>query len=308
MKAELIRAFPGVNYWNPRDDRDLATISGVYGIYPIPHAFGIPLIYGDDRWPVLHPEHKLSVQQIERLEAKTVLKSPVVEDIFRQMDIIKANWGVIDGYLNWQGVLNTAFNLRGQEIFIDILEKPDLVRFFFSVITEVMIKLAQSVQEYQRATGFAVDQLSVANCVVNMISPQTYAELVRPFDAQIAESFESFGVHTCEWDITPYIEVLATLPKLGYLDMGMTSDLRRVRETFPETYRAVLYDLVKLEEGSLEEIRTDMEKIFEDLAPCDLVLVAIQASTPDERVKALIDICAGIAEKGDREDRTVLYS
>jgi hypothetical protein len=169
------------------------------------------------------------------------------------------------------------------------------------VITEVTIKLAQRVQERQRISGFAVDQLSVANCVVNMISPHTYAEFVRPFDAQIAESFEGFGVHTCEWDITPYIEVLAELPKLGYLDMGMMSDLRRVRETFSETYRAVLYDLVKLEKGSLEKIRADMEKIYQDLAPCDVVLVAIQASTPDERVKALIGICADIAEKGSRE-------
>jgi hypothetical protein len=208
---------------------------------------------------------------------------------------------VIHGYLNWQGVLNTAFHLRGQEIFIDMIDKPDLVRFFFSVITEVMIKLAQRVQERQRASGFPVDQLSVANCVVNMISPQAYADFVRPSDAQIADSFESFGVHTCEWDITPYIEVLAELPRLGYLDMGMMSDLRRIRAVFPETYRAVLYDLVKLEEGSLGEIRADLEKIYEDLAPCDVVLVAVQASTSDARVNEVIGICADIAE-GDRRE------
>jgi hypothetical protein len=134
-----------------------------------------------------------------------------------------------------------------------------------------------------------------------MISPQAYADFLRPFDAQIAESFESFGVHTCEWDITPYLDVLAELPKLGYLDMGMMSDLRRVREVFPDTYRAVLYDLVKLEEGSPGEIRADMEKIYEDLAPCDVVLVAIQASTPDERINEVIGICADIAERGSGE-------
>jgi hypothetical protein len=162
-----------------------------------------------------------------------------------------------------------------------------------------MIKFAQRIQERQRASGFPVDQLSVANCVVNMISPQTYAELVRPFDIRIAQSFKRFGVHTCEWDITPYIEALAELPKLGYLDMGMMSDMRRVRETFPETYRAVLYNLIKLQEGSLEEIRKDMEVIYNDLGPCDLVLVAIQSTTSDERVQALVDICAEIERKGN---------
>jgi hypothetical protein len=296
MKAELVRAFPEVPYWDPEDDRDLATISGVYGAYPIAHAFGIPLVYGEDRWPALDPARRLSVEEIEALDADRVLQSPVVEDIFRQMDLIEQQWGVIHGYLNWQGVLNNAFNLRGQEIFLDMHDKPDLVRRFFSVITEVMIHLAQRVQERQRASGFAVDQFSVSNCVMNMISPESYAGFVRPFDTRIAGSFERFGVHTCNWDVTPYIEVLAQLPKLGYLDMGMMSDMRRVRETFPDTYRAVLYSPVKLQEAGPEQIRSDMEKIYEDLEPCDLVMADIQASTPDERVRTLLAMCEEIAE------------
>jgi hypothetical protein len=298
MKAELHRAFPSVPYWDPDNDQDLATISGVYGAYPIPHAFGIPLVYGEDRWPALDPERRLSLEQIETLEADRVLNSPVVEDIFRQMDIIERQWGVVHGYLNWQGVLNNAFNLRGQEIFLDMFDKPDLVRHFFSVITEVMIGLARKIQERQRASGFPVDQFSVSNCVMNMISPESYAEFVRPLDAKIAGNFERFGVHTCNWDVTPYIEVLTELPKLGYLDMGMMSDMRRVRDTFPDTYRAVLYSPVKLQEAEIEEIRRDMQKIYDDLGPCDLVMADIEASTPDERVWALLDICADI---GNRE-------
>jgi len=300
MKAELIRAFPAVPYWNPLDDRDLATISGVYGAYPIPHAFGVPLIYGEERWPALDPKSKLSLEEIERLESDKVLRSPVVEDIFRQMDIIEQKWGTIHGYINWQGVLNNAFNLRGQEIFLDMSDKPELVWRFFTVITDVMIGLARRIQERQRVSGFAIDQFSVSNCVMNMISPAAYAEFVRPFDIRIAQSFERFGVHTCNWDVTPYIEVLSELPKLGYLDMGMMSDMRRVRETFPGTYRAVLYSPVKLQEDSLEEIRKDMEKIYNDLGPCDLVMADIQASTPDERVQALLDICADIEKGGQK--------
>jgi hypothetical protein len=296
MKAQLHRAFPSVPYWDPDNDQDLATISGVYGAYPIAHAFGIPLVYGEDRWPALNPERRLSLEAIENLEANRVLNSPVVEDIFRQMDIIEQQWGAVHGYLNWQGVLNNAFNLRGQEVFLDMFDKPDLVKHFFAVITEVMIALARKVQERQRSSGFPVDQFSVSNCVMNMISPQSYAEFLRPLDAKIAGSFERFGVHTCNWDVSPYIEVLAGLPKLGYLDMGMMSDMRRVRETFPDTYRAVLYSPVKLQEAGLEEIRKDMEKIFNDLGPCDLVMADIQASTPDERVQGLLDICADIGK------------
>ena len=298
MKSVLVGAFPQVSQWDMKQAEDLATISGVYGAYPIPHAFGVPLIYREDRWPALDPEHKLSLQKIEKLDADWVLQSPAVEKIFRQMDTIEKQWGTIHGYLNWQGVLNNAFNLRGQEIFFDMYDRPALVRHLFTVISDVMIGLARKVQERQRASGFYSNQLSVSNCVMNMISPDIYSEFVHPFDTMIAESFERFGVHTCNWDITPYIDVLTKLPNLGYLDMGMTSDMVRVRETFPRTYRAVLYSPVKLQEESLEQIREDMVKIYHDLGPCDLVMADIQASTPDERVRNLLDICADIERKG----------
>jgi len=295
MKKELTTAFPSASSWDGDDATDLATLSGVYGAYPVAHAFGIPLVYGEDRWPALDPGKRFSTHDVETLQADRVLESPVVEDIVRQMDIIEEKWGKIHGYLNWQGVLNNAFNLRGQQVFLDMLDRPDLVRHLFGVITAVMIGLAKMVQGRQRVSGFDIDQLSVSNCVMNMISPDQYSELVRPFDREIAESFKRFGVHTCNWDVTPYIEVLEGLPKLGYLDMGMMSDMARVREIFPDTYRAVLYSPVKLQENGLAEIRRDMERIYADLGPCDLVMADIQATTPDERVCDLLDMCADIA-------------
>ena len=298
MKAELKRAFPQIPYWES-SNRD-ATISGIYGIGIFPGAFGMPLIFAPDRWPTLDSSWRLATEQIETLEAKQALESPLVEDMFRQMDLIEREWGMIFGYPNWQGVLNTAFNLRGEEIFLDLFDRPDLARHFFNVITEVMISLVRRVEERQRASGFEIDLLSVSNCVMNMISPDQYRDFIYPHDRRIAESFERFGVHTCEWDVTPYIEVLSELPKLGYLDMGMMSDMPRIRRTFPETNRAVLYSSVKLQDAGLEEIRADMTKIFTELGPCDLILADIQATTPDSRVRDLLRICGDVEKEHAR--------
>jgi len=298
MKAELIRAFPTIPYWKLENRDDLATISGLYGAYPIPHVFGMPLEYAPDRWPDLNPQHRLGIGEIESLEPDSVLQSPVVEEILRQMELIEKEWGKIHGYLNWQGVLNNAFNLRGEEIFLDLYDRPDFAHHFFSVITEVMIRLAHSVQERQRTSGFYIDQMSVSNCVMNMISPQAYREFVFPHDREIALAFERFGVHTCNWDVTPYVEVLAELPKLGYLDMGIMSDLSRVREMFPDTRRAIMYSPVTLREGSLIEIRAEMEKIHRHLAPCDIVMADVDASTPDDRVRDFLEICSGLEKNG----------
>ena len=291
MKEELTRRFPMVSYWDTSRTDDLATISGAYGAYLIPHAFGLPLVYGANRWPVLAEGRRLTVHEIEGLDVDRILGGPVVEELFGQMETIASEWGTIHGYLNWQGILNSAFNIRGPEIFLDMYDRPEFIRHFFAIIFNVMTRLAKRVQKRQRRSGFAIDQMSVSNCVMNMISPQAYEEFVFPWDYRIALEFERFGVHTCNWNITPYLETLSKLPKLGYLDMGIMSDLLQVKRTFPETRRAVMYSPVTLQDASLESIQRDMEKIYRELAPCDVVMADIQAVTTDHRVHALLEIC-----------------
>ena len=297
MKQELLRRFSYLGLWDPTDDQDLATISGVYGAYPVPHFFGIPLRYYPDRWPELDPTVRLSVAEIEQLDAQTVLNSPMMEELFEQMELIEGEWGTIHGYLNWQGVLNNAFNIRGQEIFLDLADRPAFVHAFFDLITEVMIAFASRVQERQRASGYSINQFSVSNCVVNMISPEDYRTFVMPRDARFAAHFERYGVHTCNWDVTPYIEALAELPPLGYLDMGLVSDMAAVRETFPDTRRAVIYSPWRLQQAPLEEVRADMERIYRELAPCDVVLADVQTDTPDQRIAEVSSICDLLAER-----------
>lgn len=301
MIAELKRAFPSVPYWETSNRP--ASISGVYGIGIVPGAFGLPQVYAPDRWPTLDSRRHLSLAQVESLSPEGPLNSPIVEELFAQMEIIEREWGLIWGYPQWQGVLNTAFNLRGHEIFTDMYDRPELVRHFLGVIAEVMIRLAKMVEERQRSSGFDIDLLSVSNCVMNMISPQQYRQFVQPCDRLIAESFARFGVHTCEWDVTPYIEVLAELPKMGYLDMGIQSDLTRVKAAFPRTRRALLYSAARLAEAGLDEVRQDVIKIWRQLAPCDLIVADIEPSTPDRRVNELLEMCRRIetGAEGDSE-------
>jgi len=299
MKKELCAAFPSVDYWNNDYKDDLATISGCYGTYVIPCAFGFSLRYAEDRWPCLEKQHKLSAAKIEKLDIDTLLSGPFVEELLEQMDVLESAWGKIHGYLNWQGVLNNAFHLRGQEIFLDISDDPNLAHHFFSIICEVMIKLAGMVQQKQRKSGFFINHFCVSNCTLNMLSPEIYREFLFPYDKKVAESFERFGVHTCNWDITPYLEELQKLPKMGFLDMGMMSDMVKVKAMFPETRRAVLYSPVRLQDASKEELEKDMEKIYRELSPCDIVMADIQVSTTDDRVHELLRICRELESKGE---------
>jgi uroporphyrinogen-III decarboxylase len=295
MKKELCQKFPSVSYWSEEYKDDLATISGCYGAYVIPKVFGFPLVYEKDRWPVLDKnKEKLTEKEMEKLNIDNILSNPFVEELFNQIDIIESEWGKIHGYLNWQGVLNNAFHLRGENVFTDFYDRPALVHYFFSTICEAMIRLAQKVQKRQRESGFYINHFCVSNCTVNMVSPQIYREFLFPYDKKIAESFERFGMHTCNWEVTPYLEEIKKLPKVGYLDMGMMSDLKKVKKMFPEARRAVMYSPVRLQEASLDDIQKDMEKIYKELSPCDVVMADIQATTGDERVNELLNICKNL--------------
>ena len=294
MKAELHRAFPMVTNWDTHRDDDTWTISGVYGSYFVAQVFGCELEYAIDRWPQIIRRPDLSLEQLASLKLADILNAPIVADLFLQIDLIEHNAGKIHGYFSWQGVLNNAFNIYGQDIFTGMIETPELARQFFALITDAMIALARRVQARQRASGFAIDQLDVSNCVMNMIAPQMYREFIFPYDKYIATQFEYFGVHTCNWNVNPYLSVLRELPNVGYLDLGIVSDLRRVRELFPNARRAVMYSPVKFQDAARDELENDLRKIRDELAPCDIVMADIQWTTPDARVNELLEICRAL--------------
>lgn len=291
MRVLLYEMFPYLEQFQPRCNENgieipCATISGVYGACSITEIYGLPTRFYPDKWP--DTAGHFTKEQLMKLKPIVVEDVPFVQELLAQMDQIEEKYGVIDGYLGYQGVLNNAFRLMGQEIFLEMLDDPPFAEFLFNHICETMLSFSKLVQKRQRESGFAVDFLSVSNCVINMISPSLYEEQLLPFDQRLAKAFALFGVHTCNWDVTRYIAPFQELKPLGYLDMGMMSDMKKARQTFPEARLAVLYHPTLLLEKTTEEIRQDFERIATEAAPVDLALVDIEANVPDERTQEIV--------------------
>lgn len=83
----------------------------------------------------------------------------------------------------------------------------------------------------------------------------------------------------------------ARIPHLGYIDMGLESDIARAKRMFPDARRALMYKPTDLADKSLKEIRRDLERIARDYGPCDIVSADIEAGTPDRRVLKFLEIC-----------------
>ncbi|TVQ35489.1 MAG: hypothetical protein EA384_16145 [Spirochaetaceae bacterium] len=296
MKQHLHAAFPGFEHFTPRYEngveRSCWTISGVYGILLMARLYGIEPQYAVDKWPDARDGAHIPREEIAIHRPLDLEDHPVLQDLYRQMRLISEHSGPIHGYLNYQGLLNVALKVRGNDIFTDFFDHPDWLRRFLQHIAGTITAVSRRVQAMQRESGFPVDLLSMSNCVMNMVSPQQYEQFVLPFDRQLGVQYARFGVHTCNWKADPYLDSLRRIERMGYLDTGIETDLARMRILFPDTRRAVLYDPVALEQKTAQALDADFRRIARECGPCDIVLADIDASTTDERVRDALALAA----------------
>lgn len=290
MSAEVKKRFPGKNIGGILDGKPIDLLTGVYGASVIPAIFGMELKYYDDKWPAHIGEH-LTDEQALKLKAVDWDNNQIFQDILRQMDIIEKLTGSVRGFLNWQGVLNMAFRLRGQQIFMDIMENPELAHHLFDVISTSLIDGINKLYKRQNQSGVNYEFASIGNCVVNMLSPDQYNEFIFPYDSKIRSRFKNFGIHNCAWNVDPYVESYAKIPNLGYIDMGQVSNLKKIKQALPNARRNVLYTSMDMTSKSKTEIRNDMERIAQEIAPCDIGLPDMELDVPDEKINYVFDLC-----------------
>jgi len=295
MKTFLSRQFPEyeqfrLSYNEKAVEESCATISAAYGIMAVPLAYGIPAIYAEDHSPEAKPGIFLTQDELLKLKQFSPEENLFMQELLSQIEILHRNFGIAKGYINYQGILNIATKVYGQDIFYQFYDDPEFVTFFLGHIAETICIMAKAVQAKQRELGWDSNQFVVSNCTLNMISPDLYEKFILPLDIKISEQFNLFGMHTCNWDVTKYIPCIQKFNKMEYLDLGMVSDMRRVRNCFPDIRRAVFYTPGKLLFLSQEQQKQEITEIFESCGPCDLILSGIDPNTTPNDVKAFLDI------------------
>ncbi|NIA15746.1 MAG: hypothetical protein GWP08_16905 [Nitrospiraceae bacterium] len=285
MRQELNRRFPSLRLGGECPEETPATIDGIHGALTVAMLFGIGAEYYVDNWPAATHNY-LTAQAIAALEPPDLESVPVFAQVVEQMDVIEREFGRVEGYLNWQGVLNNAYRLRGPAILADCVADLELADHLFHIVAQTMIAGMRHVYARQQASGVEIRHATVSNCLVNMVSDETYAERLLPYDRMISEAFDHFGIHNCAWNIDPYAAHYASIENLGYVDMGLDSNLALVKDLCPQARRAVMYKPTDLAGKPREAIQQDLLRIKQELSPCDIVMADIDHGTPDGRVLA----------------------
>lgn len=274
----------------------LDLLTGTYGALLVPGIYGVPIKFQDLDWPWTQHGQFLSDEQAARLEPPKLDGNRCWEQFMQQIEWIARENGRIVGFINWQGVVNNAYRLRGEDLFTDMIAEPARVKHIFACVTETMIDGIQRLYERQKNSGVELTHVTISNCLVNLLSPEMYEEFVLPFDQRLAGAFSMIGVHNCAWNADPYVPHYARLRAVAYIDMGLESDLAAAKAAFPTARRALMYTPMDVKEKTSVQLRTDLERIAREYGPCDLVFADIDLGVPDQRIHELIDLCARISD------------
>ncbi|MBL7153139.1 MAG: hypothetical protein ISS79_05445 [Phycisphaerae bacterium] len=291
MKDELKRRFPGTARGGiDRTGEPADFLTRTFGVCTVAGIYGVPLVYSKDNWPDSQRRF-LSDDEIDQLEPPDLDANSFFRRLMAQTDWIAANEGRVEGFINFQGVLNNAHRLRGEKLFLDLFDAPDRCRHLFDCVCTTMIEAAKQLHRRQRQSDVDIGFITVSNCLVNMVSPEQYREFLLPFDQRLAEAFGCIGIHNCAWTADPYMADYARIDHLGYIDMGLDSDLVRAKNLLARARRAIMYKPTDFANKTLHEIQADLERIARDYAPCDIVVADIEAGMPDERVLEFLSMC-----------------
>ncbi len=278
MGRALNREFPELRLGG-EPDKMVGSISQIQTCCLLAAFFGQEIMYDRHTWPVNAPAH-LDDAAADRLEMPDFRSHPAYENLFRQMDEIARDWGFVEGELNFQGVLNTAFRLRGEQIFLDMLEAPERARRVFAAVTDTMLAFSADVRARQRRPGCDHDWFVTANCVVNMISAELYREFIQPCDRRLAAGRRLFGIHNCAWTVDAYASAYAETAPLAYLDFGMDSDFALLARLFPQTSLCAMYSPGELLHDSPAVKRRKLSRLHDQIGACRIILTDIDRDTP----------------------------
>jgi hypothetical protein len=123
-----------------------------------------------------------------------------------------------------QGPFNIAHSLVGDDALILPYTEPEKFTLFMEKITDFWIESVQLLREWigpERMNCWD-KTVRIAECSVNLISPDMYNDFVLPCDLRIRETFGPVGIHTCSGPHVFY-GTLNKIPDIVYTESGYIS-------------------------------------------------------------------------------------
>lgn len=293
----------------PADPQPRPVIGSEYvaGGFVIPALLGVEVRFCDNQAPWSIPA-EMSREQILALRAPDIESTWPMSELIAQMDTLEKEFGYLTGDFDPAGVINTALELRGQQLFLDLIEDPELTGHLFAVIAETTARVASYVARRTGTSSLSVNRsivnvdrslFVVSNCSIQMISPKLYGAALAPWDRWLAERLRPFGVHHCGNNLERYAEHYRTTGAVFY-DVGWGSDPARCAELYPDAFLNLRLSPVRMLQCGADEIRRDVESLLDSAGRTEragVCAINMDYGTPDENVTTVFDAVSSFAPR-----------
>ncbi len=228
-------------------------------------------------------------------------------------EALKTRHGHLSGDINWGGILNASLDLRGEELFFDMADRPDEVKSFFSGIASVINAFTRRIEAATGSSSISVNRNLVnleapvflhSECSHTMISVADYEEYLLKYDIAFSETHRPFGIHFCGKDPHRFADSYAKIPALDFLDLGWGGDVAALRKALPKTFFNIRLDPVQIGGWSVEEIEATITRLVGESADpwlTGVCCINMDEKVPDEKVRAIFKTVAELRDRARLE-------
>ena len=242
----------------------------------------------------------LTDEQVMSLEVPDLETHPAFGKLIALMDILAAQYGKLEGDVNWEGVQNVALNLRGPQLFLDYYENPALARRLLDVSAQTIAAMAAYVRRRTGSSSVSVNRIVGAvdsrislhsNCTVAMISARTYRQYLLDYDRRMGQDLWPYGIHHCGADMHKVRNEYAQVKGAEFFDVGWGSDVAACRAALPDAIFSLRLSPVRVSTLTPAEVSADVEGLLCAAGPLEraaLCCINLDDQTPDDNVRAIL--------------------
>jgi hypothetical protein len=280
-------------------DKDLPSVGAVHlaAGYLVSELLGCEVRYTE----AAPPQVVSANMDLLEISPGKAFQSPVFKRLEKLFDALKKAHGYLHGDINWGGVLNVALDLRGQQLFMDMIDKPVEVNGFISGIRDVIEQFTRVLARETGTTSISVNRVVNhlprpvvlhSECTHTMISVADYERHLMHCDVEWSRKYRPYGIHYCGEDPHRYAETFAKLPHLDFLDVGWGGDVACLREHLPRTFLNIRYSPVEIVHQSEDDIRRAVRRLVQQSGNPYLTGVCcinLDDQVRDEQIDAIFD-------------------
>lgn len=242
------------------------------------------------------------------LEAPDFETSGVWRRTQEQIDALRARFGRVETYVNLMGVQNIAMDLRGSDLLADYYDEESPAAHLLDVACATMLEGGKRLTALTPRVSAGVtnvvrhvcpDVFLTSNCSVEMVSRETYEQMLLPHDERLARAFAPFGIHHCGQTAEHVVQAYARVPNLAFFESGAGSDLAKVRDALPPNVQInQRVSPVRMAAMTDEQIRTEIAG-YQAILPdgrLSVSVAGVDGAMPDSRIEAFLSACREILD------------